>query len=130
MQRTHRNTCRTLAALLTEADETGDIEVLKLDIEGAELAVIDSLSDDLICRIGQITVEFHDFLGYYSTDEVVARVDRMVALGFRELFWSEVRNTGDVLLVNKRHLGALRYAYEHEVVRRLRALSRLARDQQ
>jgi FkbM family methyltransferase len=36
-----------------------EIEVLKLDIEGAELEVIHSLDDEFFRRISQITVEFH-----------------------------------------------------------------------
>src|SRR5262249_38303020 len=104
----------------------GHIEVLKLDIEGAEIDVIDSLPDDLIRRIAQLTIEFHDWLGYYSETDVATRVDRIAALGFRELFWSRKRNSADVLLINGSRLGRLRYAFEHQVVRPLRAVGRAA----
>jgi len=115
---------RTLPRLLAEAGIAGDIEVLKLDIEGAELGVIDSMSDNLIRRIGQITIEFHDFLGYHSRDDVNARVERIKALGFRELWWSRTRNTADVLLVNVQRLGVVRYMFEHNILRPARAVGR------
>jgi FkbM family methyltransferase len=115
---------RTLASLISDAGITGQIEVLKLDIEGAELSVIDSLPDDLILRIGQITVEFHDFLGYHTTQEAEQRIDRITALGFRELYWGRRRNMTDVLLINGRRLGPLRHVIEQSVVRPVRALAR------
>jgi FkbM family methyltransferase len=102
-----------------------DIDVLKLDIEGAELEVIDSLSDEFFRNVGQMTVEFHDFLGYTTAQEVSKRIDRLTNIGFRELYWSRRRNTGDVLLVNSRRLGPVRHAFEQEVVRRLRAVGRV-----
>jgi hypothetical protein len=98
--------------------------VLKMDIEGAELEVLDSLNDEFFAEIGQLTIEFHDFLGYATTEDVVSRVDRIVSLGFWELYWSRRRNTGDVLLVNRRRMGRLRYLHEQEAVRRLRAAVR------
>src|SRR5262249_33443313 len=115
---------RTLASLISDAGIPGKIEVLKLDIEGAELSVIDSLPDDLILRIGQITVEFHDFLGYHTTQEAEQRIDRIAALGFRELYWGRRRNMTDVLLINGRRLGGLRHVIEQGLVRPVRALAR------
>lgn len=115
---------RSLPELLADAGVDGPVEVLKLDIEGAELEVIDSLSDGLISRIGQITIEFHDFLGYHTTDEVERRVARIARLGFRELFWSKARNTGDVLLVNAERLGPVRHAFEQSLLRPVRAAGR------
>ena len=53
---------RHLAGIVCELGVT-DIEVLKMDIEGAELEVIDSLDDEFLRNISQITIEFHDFLG-------------------------------------------------------------------
>jgi FkbM family methyltransferase len=114
---------RHLGAILREFG-ISQIEVLKMDIEGAELEVLDSLNDEFFAEIGQLTIEFHDFLGYATTEDVVSRVDRIVSLGFWELYWSRRRNTGDVLLVNRRRMGRLRYLHEQEAVRRLRAAVR------
>jgi FkbM family methyltransferase len=114
---------RHLGRLLLEFG-VAEIEVLKLDIEGAELEVIDSLSDDFFHNVGQLTIEFHDFLGYASPKDVADRISRIVAIGFLELYWSRYRNTGDVLLVNRRRMGSLRYAYEQGLVRLVRAARR------
>jgi FkbM family methyltransferase len=117
---------RNLAVILREHG-VNQIEVLKMDIEGAELQVLDSLNDEFFDRVGQLTVEFHDFLGYSTTQDVISRIDRIVSLGFWELYWSKRRNTGDVLLVNRRRIGRLRYLYEQEAVRRLRGTMRMWR---
>ena len=39
------------------------IDVLKVDVEGAEYEILFSGSDEVFKRIDQITLEFHDFLG-------------------------------------------------------------------
>ncbi len=38
------------------------IDLLKVDIEGAEVALVRSMSDEDVRRIGQIAIEFHDSL--------------------------------------------------------------------
>jgi FkbM family methyltransferase len=114
---------RHLAAILREFG-ISQIEVLKMDIEGAELKVLDSLSDEFFGGIGQLTIEFHDFLGYATTEDVVSRIDRILSLGFWELYWSRRRNTGDVLLVNRGRIGRFRYFHEQQAIRRLRAAMR------
>jgi FkbM family methyltransferase len=114
---------RQLAAVLREFG-VDQIEVLKMDIEGAELEVIDSLDDEFLSKIGQLTIEFHDFLGYATTQDVVSRIDRIVSLGFWELYWSQRRNTGDVLLVNRRRMSWPRYMCEQEIVRLVRGAGR------
>lgn len=114
----------SLPRLLHEAKIVGAIEVLKLDIEGAELAVIDSMPDELLLSIGQITIEFHEFLGYHTAADVDRRVERILALGFREFFWSRTRNSGDVLLVNAARVSRVRHLLEQKIVRPVRALNR------
>ena len=102
------------------------IDLVKMDIEGAEIEVIDSLDDDLIKQVGQWTIEFHDFSGLASASDVRRCVDRIAGLGFHELFWSKRRNTADVLLVNKNRLPLRRYILEQHIVRPARAGVRLA----
>jgi Methyltransferase FkbM domain len=103
------------------------IEVLKMDIEGAELEVIDSLDDEFFRNIGQITIEFHDFLGYATAQAVAQRVTRLINIGFYEFFWSRRRNNGDVLLVNSQRVNKVRHIYEQAIVRRARAGARMWR---
>jgi FkbM family methyltransferase len=102
------------------------IDMVKMDIEGAEVEVIASLDDDLIKRVGQWTIEFHDFMGITSATDVDRCVERITGLGFHELFWSKHRNNADVLLVNKNRFPLSRYIVEQHIVRPVRAGIRFA----
>jgi FkbM family methyltransferase len=97
------------------------VDLVKMDIEGAELEVIASLDDDLIKRVGQWTIEFHDFMGMMSASDVERCVERIAGLGFYELFWSKHRSNADVLLVNKNRFPLRRYIIEQHIVRPARA---------
>lgn len=92
---------RSLAGFL---DSLGDehIDLLKLDIEGAEIAALESLTDSHLARIGQITAEFHDFCGYVTSEQVDAAIARLEAAGFVAISFSH-HTRGDVLLVNSAH---------------------------
>ncbi|HYO09875.1 MAG TPA: FkbM family methyltransferase [Tepidisphaeraceae bacterium] len=72
---------RSLASLLAEAGVTR-VDLLKVDIEGAEVEMFDSLSDDELCRIDQITIEWHDFSGAVSADEIARIAGRLDRVGF------------------------------------------------
>src|SRR5262249_34387738 len=48
----------------------GAIDVLKLDIEGCEVEVLDSCSDEFLGRVGQLALELHDFTGQVTQAEV------------------------------------------------------------
>jgi FkbM family methyltransferase len=102
------------------------IDLVKMDIEGAEIEVIGSLDDDLIKRVGQWTIEFHDFMSMMSASDVHRCVERIADLGFYELFWSRHRNNADVLLINKNRFPLSRYIVEQHIVRRARAGIRFA----
>ena len=59
------------------------VDLLKIDIEGAEEAVFNSTSDATLCNVKQITIEFHDFVpGSISTEEVNKITNRLKRLGF------------------------------------------------
>jgi FkbM family methyltransferase len=51
----------TLASFLRKYG-LGRIDILKIDIEGAELDVLRSLDADIFANVGQMTIEFHDFI--------------------------------------------------------------------
>ena len=51
----------SLESFLTRAGLDG-ADLLKLDIEGSEIALLENAGEATLRRIGQITVEFHDFL--------------------------------------------------------------------
>lgn len=65
----------TLAAAM-ERLNLAKVDLLKLDIEGAEFEVFAKTSDALLREIGQITVEFHDFIEGCGTAQDVRRIFR------------------------------------------------------
>jgi len=89
----------TLAALMDEygVDEAA---LVKVDIEGAEIAMFDEADDATLSRVGQFTVEFHDFLDPAQAHSVERVSDRLIDAGFRRVRFS--RNNTDVLFVNPR----------------------------
>ena len=71
---------RTLATVIHSVS-TGFIDVLKLDIEGAEYDLI----DDIIAHrssVGQLLIEFHHRIGVAPLSETVRSVDRLREAGF------------------------------------------------
>jgi FkbM family methyltransferase len=88
----------TLAGLL---DRHGleHVALVKVDIEGAELAMVAAASDETLRRADQITIEFHDFLDPGLGGPVRDARRRLRAAGFAELAMS--RDSSDVLFVNR-----------------------------
>ncbi|MCW2247152.1 FkbM family methyltransferase [Azospirillum fermentarium] len=76
----------------------GRINLLKIDIEGAELDMFAAAADAEFADIDQITIEFHDFLYPETRPAVEAVKRRLQHLGFHMLPFS-LDNT-DVLFVN------------------------------
>lgn len=91
----------TLDALI-EQGGVRHLDLVKMDIEGAELMALLDSSDQTLLRVAQITIEFHDFCGLLSRHDVERIRDRFRALGFREFRFS--RSNMDVLFVNTRFL--------------------------
>ena len=80
------------------------VDILKLDIEGAEFDLIASTPDQILQRINQITVEFHDFKPAFRGRGLFenARV-RLQAIGF-DCCNMAFRTHGDVLFLNRARL--------------------------
>ena len=76
------------------------IDLLKMDIEGAEIGVIDSCSDDFLRNISQLTIEFHDFNKMASQADVARVIGRLKGLGFYCFVMSRKSNM-DVCFVNR-----------------------------
>lgn len=77
-------------------------DMLKVDVEGAEIALFGSAPDDLLREIGQITVEFHDFVAEANLGSEVKRtIERLAELGFSALVFSLPGSHGDVLFLNR-----------------------------
>jgi FkbM family methyltransferase len=80
------------------------INLMKVDIEGAEIELFGAMSDELLHRIDQITVEFHDFLPEFNLSaKVRATLDRLTGLGWIPIVFSR-RDHSDVLLINRKKL--------------------------
>lgn len=74
---------RTLAEFL-DTEAPGEIDLLKVDIEGSEIEAFEGLPSGALARVKQLSVEFHDSVRYpnVTTEDVERTIDSIVALGF------------------------------------------------
>ena len=94
----------SLATLLREQG-ISRIDLLKLDIEGAEFPLLEQTPDAILTGIGQITVEFHDFLPEFDGRGLFqAARARLEGLGFVCCLMA-FRTHGDVLFLNRQRVG-------------------------
>ena len=81
------------------------LDLLKLDIEGAEFDLIQKTPDRVLQSIDQITVEFHDFLPEMSKRGLFEQArKRLVSLGF-SCSNMAFRTHGDVMFLNRKTCG-------------------------
>lgn len=115
----------SLAGLLDQLGLT-QIDLLKVDIEGAEYALFDNAPDDTLRRCAQITVEFHDFMDPRQTPDVLRIVRRMEGLGYWTIKFSG-RHHGDVLFLDPKRTGisARAYIYARYGLRYKRGVARI-----
>jgi FkbM family methyltransferase len=95
------------------------IDLLKLDIEGAEFELIAQAPDAVLRSIAQLTIEFHDFQPRFAGQGLFERAcARLERLGFIACVMS-FRTHGDVLFLNRERLrlGALRALYAQRLAR-------------
>jgi FkbM family methyltransferase len=76
------------------------VDLLKIDIEGAEIEMLMTCSDSFLGSLQQITVEFHEWMGAGSYVDVQKVVQRLRSLGFR-VFKLSRHNYGEVLFVHR-----------------------------
>jgi FkbM family methyltransferase len=140
----NRDTCATIDPRLAQSDvasvevaattigellkrhAVARVALVKLDVEGAELDILQRIESDVLARIDQLTVEFHDFLDPSQAVEVTQVMQRMDREGFACLKFS--RDNTDVVFLNRARLPAgplqrlwlaARYKYPRGIVRRL-----------
>lgn len=79
------------------------IDLVKLDIEGAELEVLENADKEFLRSVSQITVEFHDFIEPRDRPRIERCLTRMRGAGFwiKKMSW---RDFSDVLMVNEASL--------------------------
>jgi FkbM family methyltransferase len=102
----------TLAKLISDHCG-GRLDLLKVNIEGAEIPMLGCAEDRTLQSIGQITIQFHDFLPELDqVEDVRLAKQRLRRLGFREILFKSPNK--DVLFVNL-HAGTLsRLRFESE----------------
>lgn len=77
------------------------VDLLKVDIEGEEIAMLENCSDDFLrARIGQMSIEFHDFCNYYPAGVVSKTIDRLNRLGFASVRMSRIGHQ-DTWFINR-----------------------------
>jgi FkbM family methyltransferase len=81
----------------------GHIDLLKLDIEGAELSVLELIDAGTLGLIDQITVEFHDFINPGDTVRIKSICQRLTAAGFYLIRFSHYA-WSDCLFINRAKL--------------------------
>lgn len=77
------------------------IDMVKIDVEGAEISLIKNCDAATLARIGQLTIEFHDFCGFVTTEDVNDVKRHLVASGFFGLNLSRVGHQ-DTIYLNRR----------------------------
>jgi FkbM family methyltransferase len=95
----------TLGDVLERAGD-GRVDLVKLDIEGAELDVLAAASDTDLGRIDQLTIEFHDSQDLTPPSAIRRQCRDLRRAGFEPVRMS-VRHWGDVLFVRRSRLSAL-----------------------
>jgi len=77
------------------------VDLIKIDIEGAEIGVLESCSDEFLSSVPQFTIEFHDFCGLVPRAVVERSVERLQDLGFFPIkIWRHAY--GDTLFINRK----------------------------
>jgi FkbM family methyltransferase len=72
----------TLADLMSRVPAQARIDLVKMDIEGAELDVLEGAPKELLERVSQFTIEFHQFVHPESRPRVERIKQRFRNLGF------------------------------------------------
>lgn len=87
-----------------EINQIEQVDLLKVDIEGAEIELFNSLSDSTITKIKQISVEFHDFLPYLDNmgQRIQAIKAKLQQLGFACIVYT-ITCHEDVLFLNQNY---------------------------
>jgi FkbM family methyltransferase len=80
------------------------INLMKIDIEGSEVELLQTLPNDILDRIDQMTVAFHDFKSEFDlTAKVRSALNRLIDFGWLPIVFSR-RDNSDVLLINQKKL--------------------------
>ncbi|MEP4809048.1 MAG: FkbM family methyltransferase [Luteolibacter sp.] len=91
--------CKSLESVMKELGHER-VDVMKMDIEGAEYGVIEALcADGAISKVGQLLVEFHHRMEGFTKAQTLSAIKRLRNEGFRIAWVSEVGH--EVLFVRR-----------------------------
>jgi FkbM family methyltransferase len=80
------------------------IDILKVDIEGAELELFEALTAPELEDIKQISVEFHDWIARDLHDRTVKVIQKLISLGFEGYTDTPSQKwTVEMFFLNKKH---------------------------
>ena len=79
------------------------IDLLKVDIEGAELELFENFTFEFLEKIRQVTIEFHDHLNKGDIPRIKSIIKKMKENGFYVLNFSHF-TYGDIMMINKNHI--------------------------
>jgi len=79
--------CITFSTLLSKYN-IKEVELLKVDIEGAEVELLQKMTDDELLKCKQLAVEFHDFMLPGTLNDVKSIANRLRDLGFIQFKFS------------------------------------------
>jgi FkbM family methyltransferase len=99
------------------------VDLLKVDIEGAELDLFASLQVENLHMIKQVTIEFHDFLWPEMHEQVESLKRKLISGGFYCIPFS--LNNGDVLFIRQELISHSAYLYLKCFLKYVRGLRRM-----
>lgn len=88
------------------------IDLLKLDVEGAEINILENLSTEYLGKIAQITIEFHDFIKKSNVHRIRNVIAKLRGCDFYCIRFTYY-DYSDVLCINK-SIHKLKW---HEIIR-------------
>ena len=75
---------------IIEENNISHVDLLKVDVEGAEYDIFENVDDSILAKIGQITIEFHDFVdpSYRSRNQNI--IDKLTKHGFKHTAYKSI----------------------------------------
>lgn len=95
---------------LLQAWKLDQLDLVKIDIEGSELDLLEKTPLEILKSIGQITCEFHDFMEKSHRPAIRRICRRLEEAGFL-MFSMAVTTYGDTLFINRSRLEAPALTY-------------------
>jgi FkbM family methyltransferase len=82
-----------------------NVSIVKVDIEGSELDLIESFTMENVFLINQFTIEFHDWLNVSLHERTLNAIDKLTSLGFIAISNSPDHSWPvEMLFLNMKHI--------------------------